>query len=213
MTNFQTIYLIDDDDALRLAVSITLRRAGHQVRSYVSAEMFLDDISSNATGCVVTDLLLPGFNGIELQQALIKRQIKLPVIIMSGYGDISQSVQAIKAGAVDFLEKPVAPETLLRHIEEALRIDVARHLQDVEQMMLQQRFGKLSPREHEVTALVAAGKTNKEIAQSLAISYRTVEKYRATAMIKLEVENVVALAKLVDRYTPPPHKPVDARPT
>lgn len=202
MNSCPIVYLLDDDEALLLAIGTTLKLAGYNVKRYASAESLLAVLDKQAAGCLISDLRLPGMSGIELQQALIEREIKLPIIFMTGYGEINESVQAIKAGALDFLEKPVAPATLLQRVKEALKIDEANRLKELEHLNLQKRFEELSPREKEVVTLVAEGKTNKEIAQDLSISYRTVEKYRASAMMKLEVENTVELAKLSQLYMP-----------
>jgi RNA polymerase sigma factor (sigma-70 family) len=202
MTDFPTVYLIEDDEALRLATGTTLRLAGYMVRDYASAELFLADIDINPAGCLVTDLRLPGMSGIELQQTLITRNIKVPVIIVTGYGEIRESVQAVKAGAVDFLEKPVTPDDLLQRVQEALRLDELRCRQENANLAEQECFNELSPREKEVIALVVAGKTNKEIARHLEISHRTVEKHRANAMLKLNVDNTVQLLKVVQHHLP-----------
>jgi two-component system response regulator DctR len=139
-------------------------------------------------------------SGIELQQAMTSRGIRLPIIFMTGYGAIHESVQAIKAGAMDFMEKPVAPAALLRQVDEALYLDRVRWQWETDGLVLQSRFEGLSRREKEVVELVVEGRTNKEIGQVLSISYRTVEKYRAGAMVKLKVENAVELARLVQSY-------------
>jgi FixJ family two-component response regulator len=141
-------------------------------------------------------------SGIELQHALIARHIKLPIIFMTGYGDINESVHAIKAGAFDFVEKPVAPAALLRRVEEALALDRSHRESESSHCTLQKRFDELTPREKEVIAQVVTGKTNKVIARELDISFRTVEKHRASAMQKLDLDNVVELAKLVQRFLP-----------
>lgn len=200
MKNLPIVYLVDDDEALRLAIGTSVRLAGYDVRLYDSAESLLEVVEASAAGCVVTDLRLPGMSGIELQQQLIQRHIQLPLIFITGYGEIDESVQAVKSGAIDFLEKPVAPAKLISCIKEALRCDEERRQRDDENSTLQHRFDDLTPREKEVVSLVIEGKTNKEIAKVLDISFRTVEKYRAGAMLKLEVDNVVGLAKLGQHY-------------
>ena len=200
MNSGSIVYLVDDDDALRLATSAMLKVENFMVSAYPTAEEFLADINSSASGCLITDLLLPGMSGIELQQVLIERNIKLPVIFMTGYGDINESVQAMKAGAVDFVEKPVAPEALIRRIREALRLDNSHREMESEDLAIIDRFNELTPREREVIALVAEGKTNKVIARDLEISFRTVEKHRASAMQKLDADNAVELARIVQQY-------------
>lgn len=196
-----TVYVVDDDEAVRAALSIILEQEGLNVQQFDSGESFLEKISANDPGCLLTDLRLPGISGIELQQTLTERGIKLPVIILTGWGDVHESVQAMKAGAVDFLEKTVRPPELLHRVKEALERDASQRTRDEQYSTLRKRFMALSTREKEVVSLVVEGKTNKEIAQVLDISYRTVEKYRAGAMSKLGVDNVVELAKIVPLLT------------
>ncbi len=196
MSKCQNIYLVDDDEDLRLAIKTTLSMAGYKVYDFASAEAFLEVVDEGTCGCLVTDLRLPGISGLVLQQQLNERHINIPVVIITGYGEVNDSVRAIKAGAVNFMEKPVPPAALLEQVAEALRLDESRQ----EYLAMQARFDDLSPREKAVATLVVAGKTNKQIAQELQISYRTVEKYRAGAMLKLGLENVVELSHFVHRY-------------
>jgi two-component system response regulator FixJ len=191
-----TVFLIDDDEDLLIATSTILKMHGYEVREYASAETFLAEVDHNAAGCLLTDMRLPGMRGIELQQVLLSRNINLPMIFITGYGEVNDSVQAVKAGAFDFLEKPVAPDMLLDRVKEALRLDQVHRRWDSEHLILQKRYDTLSPREKDVITKVVDGETNKEIAKDLEISYRTVEKYRANAMLKLEADNVVELTKL-----------------
>ncbi len=196
MNKCQNVYLVDDDEDLRLAIKTTLRMAGYRVHDFDSAEAFLEVVDAGICGCLVTDLRLPGISGLVLQQQLNERRIPVPVIIITGYGEINDSVRAIKAGAVNFMEKPVSPTALLEQVAEALRLDESRR----EHLAKQARFDELSPREKAVATLVVAGKTNKQIAQELQISYRTVEKYRAAAMLKLGLDSVAELSHFVLRY-------------
>jgi len=196
MTTPATVFLVDDDDAVRTAVTLTLQQAGLPVRSYASAEAFLADYAPEFRGCLVLDVRMPNMSGITLQQQLAKRGITLPVLFITGFGDVGVSVRAMKNGAVDFLEKPVAPGVLLSRIREAFDQDRRMTGQRDQRATVRQRVELLTARERQVTALVMHGKTNKEISQELQISYRTVEKYRATAMIKLNVDNIVELCRL-----------------
>ncbi len=196
MIKCKDIYLVDDDDELRRAIKTTLRMAGYKVHGFESAEALLEVVDEGSCGCLVTDLRLPGISGLALQQQLTERHINIPVIIITGYGEVNDSVRAIKAGAVNFMEKPVSPTALLEQVAEALTLDESRR----EHLTMQARFENLSPRERAVATLVVAGKTNKEIAQELQISFRTVEKYRAGAMLKLGLDNVAELANYVHRY-------------
>ncbi len=196
MSKCNTIYLIDDDQDLRKAIRTTLSMAGYTVKDFDSAEAFLTTLDTAACGCVVTDLRLPGMSGLKLLEQLTECDSTLPVVIITGYGEVEQSVRAMKAGAVNFLEKPVSPSALLEQVDEALRLDQERHRHQA----MKHRFDTLSPREKAVVNLVASGKTNKQVGEELSISYRTVEKYRATAMLKLDVESVAELSRFVFRY-------------
>ncbi len=196
MSKCKNIYLVDDDDDLRQAIKTTLRMAGYKVHGFESAEAFLEMVDEGTCGCLVTDLRLPGISGLALQQQLTERHINIPVIIITGYGEVNDSVRAIKAGAVNFMEKPVSPSALLEQVAEALTLDDTQR----EHLAMRARFDDLTPREKAVATLVVAGKTNKQIARDLQISFRTVEKYRAGAMLKLGLENVAELANFVHRY-------------
>lgn len=198
MSECRVVYLVDDDDGLRLAISTTLTMAGYQVRDFDSAEAFLGVVEADICGCLVTDMRLPGISGLELQQQLAERQIMLPVIIITGYGEVRESVRAMKAGAVDFIEKPVSPVILLKQVAEALKLDASRR----QQQAMQARFHHLSPREQAVVMQVVEGHSNKQIAQRLQISFRTVEKYRAAAMLKLGVGNVAELSRYMYELSP-----------
>jgi len=209
MTTPATVFLVDDDAAVRTAVTMSLQQAGLAVRCYASAEAFLTDFPPDHRGCLVLDVRMPNMSGIALQQELSKRQITLPVLFITGFGDVAASVSAMKNGAVDFLEKPVTPEVLLSRIREALGHDRRMADECIKRESVRQRVERLTARERQVAGLVMRGKTNKEISRALDISYRTVEKYRAMAMSKLGVGNLAELCHL-GRYAtalltdPPP---------
>lgn len=193
--NASTVFLVDDDAAVRSAVSASLQQMGFDVRTHASAESFLANYDPTRRGCLILDVCMPGMSGIELQQELAARGITLPVLFITGCGAVADTVKAIKAGAVDFLEKPVAPDVLLSRIEQAFAQDTRRAQEARERETLRQGFAQLTAREREVIMLVVKGASNKEIARHLAISFRTVEKYRAAAMIKLQVSSVAELCR------------------
>jgi two-component system, LuxR family, response regulator FixJ len=190
------VHLIDDDDGVRQALAFLLTASGFAVRVYDSAMTFLDAIPTLQPGCIVTDVRMPGIDGLELQRRLKARQICLPVIVMTGHGDVPLAVEAMKAGAVDFIEKPFDDETLLS----AIRIAVDRHARDAhrndEVAAIRAKLENLSARELEVLQGLVAGHPNKTIAYDLKISARTVEVHRATLMAKMGAGSLADLIRM-----------------
>jgi two-component system response regulator FixJ len=184
------IHLVDDDDAIRRSAGFMLKSAGLRVRTYESGDALLKEASSLAPGCILLDIRMPGMDGLEVQQALRDRGIALPVVIMTGHGDVTLAVQAMKAGAVDFIEKPFEKSVLLEAIERAFerlaRSRAAKERANDAQVRLQ----ALTPREREVLDGLAQGLPNKTIAYDLGISPRTVEIHRANLMTKLDVKSL-----------------------
>jgi len=199
------VHVVDDDDSYRIALQRLLKGAGYQTRAYASAGEFLMTQRERARGCVVLDLHMPGPNGLELQEALSIRGEKLPIIFISGYATVPVSVCAMKAGAVDFLTKPVDDETLLRTVAQAIDGHAQRGAHDRELGEARERFDRLSPREREVMQLVVAGLLNKQIADRMEISIKTVKVHRSRVMEKMEVRSVAALVHLCELagITPP----------
>jgi FixJ family two-component response regulator len=193
------VHVVDDDDSLRTAVIRLLRAAGHEVRGYSSAGDFLLARPESAAGCVVLDVRMPGPSGLELQAALCERDDALPVIFLTGHGDIPMSVRAMKAGAVDFLTKPVQREALLSAVRTALAHDAENRAAKGTVNELQLRYESLSERERAVLALVVAGKLNKQIATELKIAERTVKAHRAKVMEKMQVTSLAELIQVAAR--------------
>jgi len=191
------VVLLDDDPGVRRSLSLALSLAGYQVEAYATAEDLLRGLDPSQPGCLVLDLRMPGMDGLEVQQALGDRGCSLPVIFMSAYGDIPTTVRALKAGAVDFLEKPFSTESLITRIEEAIAIDRRQRAQKVLRQTIIERAGHLTGRETEVMQLVTAGLSNKDIARQLEISPRTVEKYRARVMEKMHADSIADLCQMV----------------
>lgn len=196
MSEQPTVYLVDDDTIVRKAITLSLSQAGLKVKDYGSAKTFLEEYQEGQAGCLVLDLRMPEMDGLTLQQILNDKDSDIPVIFISGDGDIPTSVRAIKRGAVDFLEKPFTREALLSRVEEALEKYRTRNEEVAEREMRTQLLGQLTVRERETFTLILQGKTNKEIARELDISYRTVEKYRASLMTKLGVQRFAELVSL-----------------
>jgi FixJ family two-component response regulator len=193
------VHVVDDDDSARTAVVRLLTAAGYIARGYGSAGEFLMTVSDEAPGCLVLDVRMPGPSGLELQDALARRHSTLPVVFLTGFGDIPMSVRAIKAGAVDFLTKPVEREALMRAVRSALERD-ARNRRNREQgRALRQKFDALTPRERDVFVRVVNGKLNKQIAADLGTAERTVKAHRAHVMEKLNVASVAELVHVAEQ--------------
>ncbi|QSQ15702.1 response regulator transcription factor [Myxococcus landrumensis] len=194
-----TIFLVDDDLSVLRGLGRLLRAAGHVTKPFASPSEFLSQLSGDTPGCAVLDLRMPGLNGLELQQAMESKGCHLPVIFITGHGDVPASVRAMKAGAVDFLLKPFDEQHLLSAIEQALRKDAAARVGRVESAALHARHSALTPREREVCALVAQGLTNKEVALRLGTTEKTIKVHRARVIQKLDVDSVAELVRFVDR--------------
>jgi two-component system response regulator FixJ len=192
-----TIALIEDDAAILRSLSMLLESRGIPVSPYVSAESFLAARVEPSLQCVVSDIRMPGMSGMELQQELKKRGSAVPVILITGHGDIAMAVQAIKQGAFDFIEKPFDDERLIESISLAIESGHRRRVEQSERALLKARVAELSPRQIEVMRLVADGFSNKEIAHKLNLSHRTVENYRAWMMEKMAAKNLADLVRKV----------------
>jgi FixJ family two-component response regulator len=190
------IHVVDDDESLRASLLDLLAAAGFEARGYASTGAFLLDPPPDRAGCLLLDVRLPGPSGLDLQAALQRRGVALPVIFMTGHADVPTSVRAMKAGAVDFLEKPVQRATLLDAIGRALAREASRRQAQADEQRRQARLAMLTPREREIFDRIASGKLNKHIADELGISLRTVKAYRAQLMAKLGVDTAAELGKL-----------------
>ena len=184
------VFVVDDDPALRDSVALLVRTEGLAARTFDSARSFLDAWDRSEPGCLIVDLRMPGLSGLDLQERLAGDDDAPPIIFLTGHGTVSAAVRAIKAGAMDFLEKPFDPATLLARVREALARDRRRRSDT-------RRLAALTRREREVLEQVASGRTNKVIAAHLGISERTVEQHRAHGMSKLGVHTVAALVRLM----------------
>jgi two-component system, LuxR family, response regulator FixJ len=192
-----TVHVIDDDDGMRRAIQGLAVAAGYQVLAYASALEFLDQARLDQPGCIVLDLVLPGMDGMELQRTLRARGAMLPIIFVTGFGDIPQTVAAMQWGAFDVLEKPVQPQALLERLRRALELDLAAHRHRQQAADLQRRIESLSPRERQVVDLIVLGRHTKQIAGELELSPKTVEHHRANVLRKMEVDNVADLVRNV----------------
>ena len=189
------VHVVDDDDAIRHSVVFQLETAGYAARHHASAEAFLGALPHASVGCVITDVRMPGLNGLEMVRRLNASGFKAPIIMMTGHGDIPLAVEAMKAGVVDFIEKPLDDDILLRAIESALSNATTPEQNDAQRIERQAKFASLTAREREVLAGVIAGKPNKIMAYDLGISQRTIEAHRATLMTKSGAANLSELIR------------------
>jgi FixJ family two-component response regulator len=194
-----TVTVVDDDAAVRKGLARLLRSAGHAVETFASAGEFLERRVPGAAGCLVLDVNMPGLNGLQLQEALAGDGGGLPIIFLTGRGDIPMSVQAMKRGAVDFLTKPVSDETLLSAVDLALERDRLQRSIRAEVDRIRARLATLTPREREVFAHVVAGHLNKQTAAELGTVEKTIKVHRARVMEKMEVRSVAELVHLAER--------------
>ncbi len=190
MSNQSTVFLVDDDDAVREAIQLFLHAKDIAVEAFASASDFLECYKGNQSGCLVLDVRMAGMSGLELQDVLIEKEIKIPIIFISGHGDIPMAIRAFKAGAVDFLEKPFDNNRLFNCITEAFQNDLKCRKEDGEKQRFISHYEQLTPREREVMVLVVNGHSNKEVARELDISHRTVEIHRRRVMRKMDVRSV-----------------------
>jgi FixJ family two-component response regulator len=190
------IIVVDDDASLRTAMIELLEAAGYAARGYASTGDFLLDPPADEPGCVLLDVRLPGPSGLDLQAGMQRQGISLPVIFLTGYADVPTSVRAMKAGAVDFLEKPVIREVLLNAVRSALAYDTVQRAAHEEARRHSARLDLLTSREREVFDRIVDGKLNKQIASELGVALRTVKSYRAELMIKLGVNSAAELGRL-----------------
>lgn len=199
MSERPLIHVVDDDDSLRTALLRLLHAAGHEARGYSSAGEFLLAPPPDRPGCVLLDVRMPGPSGLDLQAALQRQGVALPVVFLSGHADVAAGVRAMKSGAVDFLSKPVEREALLEAVGRALERDRAARAEREDAASLRERFASLTSREREVLDLLVAGRLNKQIGGALGIAERTVKAHRATLMAKLGVESPAELGALAER--------------
>ena len=193
------IYLVDDDPSVLKALSRLLSSAGYKTAQFSSAKQFMECYDADEPGCLVLDLAMPGFNGLDLQRWLMQSNSSLPVIFLTGHGDVPTSVRAIKEGALDFLMKPVNDEELLRAIREALERESSLRTERAEVVAIQTRLAKLTPREREVLECVVSGRLNKQIADVLGTALQTVKVHRGRVMRKMGVRSLAELVQLAER--------------
>ncbi|AZT83333.1 MAG: response regulator FixJ [Marinobacter sp.] len=193
----QTVYVVEDDEAVRDSLELLLKSDGKPVKTYENATAFLRDYSEKMAGCIVLDIRMPGMDGMELQKKLNDKHSILPIIFVTGHGDVPMAVDAMKEGAVDFIQKPYREEALLEKIEAALAQDREQRKSLDEKQEIIKRIKSLTPREHEIMDRMIAGQANKVIAIELEISQRTVEIHRSRVMHKMGTHSLAHLVRMV----------------
>jgi RNA polymerase sigma factor (sigma-70 family) len=199
MTDAPVVFVVDDDPSVRSSLKFLLSTVGLQVESFDSADTFLRKKRAGVPSCLVLDVRLPGLSGIDIQRELAARNIRIPIIFLTGHGDIPMSVRAMKAGAVEFLTKPFRDQDLLDAVRIALDQDRARREQEKDVKDIQQRFDSLTSREQQVISMLVSGMLNKQIAAELGTAESTVKVQRSRAMEKMHAESLVDLVRMVEK--------------
>jgi len=207
MTSACVVFVVDDDPSVRASLKFLVSTVGLQVESFDSAEAFLNKKPPDGPSCLVLDVRLRGMSGLDLQRELAARDLRIPIVFITGHGDIPMSVRAMKAGAVEFLSKPFRDQDLLDAIRAALERDRARRDQEKEVTELQQRFESLTLRQREVTAMVVSGFLNKQIADELGTAENTVKVHRSRAMEKMRAKSLADLIKMIEKVKGPSQRP------
>ena len=196
MNNTRTVYLVDDDAAVRHALGTFLSGAGYSTLDFDSAEAFLESVDATASGILLLDQRMTGMTGIDLQRVLAERGMDLPIIFISGHGNVALSVMAMKAGAMDFIEKPFSNEVLLANIQEAFRKLEAQKEKHHRKVVITRRYETLTPREREILTFIVEGTSNKDLAERLQISNRTIEVHRSRIMHKMQAHSLPELVRM-----------------
>lgn len=202
------VHVVDDDEAVRGSLKLLLKSAGLATRAYASAAEFLAEHDDGRPGCLVLDIRMPGMDGLELQDELNRRGAMIPVIFITGHGDVPMAVEAMRRGAMDFLQKPFRDEDLIDRVRKALALDRCNRAQVEARDAIRRKLAGLTPREMQVLRLLALGKSNKQMAGELGVSQRTVEIHRAHLMHKTEANSVAQLVRMflaAEPDTPPSH--------
>lgn len=191
------VYLVDDENAVRDSLSVLIETMGFTVQSHESAAAFLRSYDPERPGCLILDVRMPEMSGLELQEELLKRDIAIPIVFISGNAEIPESAKAFRAGAIDFLEKPFDQKILVERIREGIAKDIQARTRQLESQRIQACFDSLSPREKEVLQLIISSHSNKEAAKKLDVSHRTIDAHRAKVMDKMQADSIAELVAIV----------------
>ena len=192
------VYVVDDDEAVRDSLTLLLKAVGLTGQPFSSAAEFLNHYDPEQHGCLIADIRMPGMSGLDLQDELNRRGAQIPLIFITGHGDVPMAVDAMKSGALDFIEKPFRDQDLLDRVQQALAWDKERRIENLKTLAIRERLATLTPRETEVMECVVQGQANKVIAMDLGVSQRTVEIHRARVMEKMAVRSVAKLVRAVE---------------
>jgi len=206
VTGAPVVFVVDDDPSVRSSLKFLISSEGLQVESFESADSFLRRKPPDAPTCLVLDVRLRGLSGLDFQRELAAKNIRIPIVFITGHGDIPMTVKAMKAGAIEFLTKPFRDQDLLDAVRIALERDRARREQEKEVADLQQLFKSLTPREQEVISMVASGMLNKQIAGQLGVAENTVKVHRSRAMEKMHAQSFVELVRMIEKLKSPSEK-------
>jgi two-component system, LuxR family, response regulator FixJ len=197
-----TVFVVDDDTAMCESLHELLEAEGMQSETFASAAAFLENYQADRPGCLILDIRMRGMDGLELQAELVRRRVLLPIVFLTGHGDVPLAVRAVQAGAVDFLEKPVPDAVLLQKVRAALEHDARQRAALVDRQEIARRLAELTPREREVMDRIVAGMPNKQIASRLGVSSKTIEVHRQRILHKMGVHSAVALVRMVASLLP-----------
>ncbi len=197
MSQKPTVFIVDDDAAVRDSLSLLMRAADLPAEAFSGAREFLSQVTDDRPGCLVLDVRMPEVDGLQLQKQLAARGSRLPIIMLTGHGDVPMAVQALRAGALDFIPKPFDSKVLLARIQEAIDLDGRTRKKHLDRAAIEARFERLSPREREVLDRIVDGLPSKSIAAALGSSFNTVQNQRASILKKLEAESVADLVRMV----------------
>ncbi|MCH7885971.1 MAG: response regulator transcription factor [Planctomycetes bacterium] len=200
MESKPTVFVVDDDSAVRHSLRWLLESAGLLVETFETAQAFLQAYHPERPGCLVLDVRMPGLSGLDLQDQLQAQHITLPIIIITGHGDVPMAIRALKGGAIDFIEKPFSEQLLLDRIHQGIALDAKQRIKHAQHTVIQEKIDRLTPREREVMGFVVDGKANKQIAALLERSQKTIEIHRANFMRKMEVDSLAELVRIVQPH-------------
>ncbi len=192
----QTVFIVDDDEPVRDALRLLMKSVGHEAETFASGDEFLTSCSQEISGCLILDIRMPGMSGLELQEQLHKRGVNIPIIFITGHGDVPMAVQAMKHGAMEFLQKPFREQDLVDRVNEALEKDENTNKLAPQRTEIEQRVTKLTPRERQIMDMIVQGKASKVIAIDLGLSQRTVETHRSRIMRKMQSRSLAELVRM-----------------